>query len=225
MRRKPSPAVDREADLARFAWWISFFATLTLVVTLGLAHSAQARTVPAAAAVLPATAAAPSADDEDLEDEAESSEDEDFEGYECEEEIEECEDESGESPGDDPEAPAECVLTSAKAAVSAAGNHDRVRLQVHYKATAPTTVTVDYGLHGSKGSLFLGSEKKHFGRQGVLRLSRNLTEPQMAKVMAAKGFTVRLRVPEAPRYCASLFDRQLDLRQATPSGLSWQQSE
>jgi hypothetical protein len=214
----------READLARFAWWISFFATLTLVVTLGVAHSAQARTVPAAATI-PA-AAAPSADDEDFEDEAESSEDEDFEGYDCDEEIEECEeDESDEGSEDGPEAPVECILTSARAAVFAAANHDRVRLQVNYKTTAPTAVTVDYGLHGGKGSLFLGSERKRFGKQGVLRLSRNLTEPQMAKVTAAKGFTVRLRVPEAPRYCASLFDRQLDVRQTTPSGLAWLQSE
>jgi hypothetical protein len=224
MRRKPSPTADHEADLARFAWWISFFVTLTLVVTLGLAHSAQAQTAPAA--ILPATAAALPADDEDFEGEAESSEDEGFEGYECDEEIEECEeDESGDGPGGGPEAPAECVLTSVKAAVFAAGNRDRVRLQIHYKTTAPTAVIVDYGLHGSKGALFLGSERKRFGKKGVLRLSRNLTEPQMAKVLAAKGFTVRLRVPEAPRYCASLFERQVDVRQATPSGLAWQQSE
>jgi hypothetical protein len=46
----------------------------------------------------------------------------------------------------------------------------------------------------------------------------------MAKAMAAKGFTVRLRVPAAPHYCQALFDRRLDLRQATPTGLTWQQS-
>jgi hypothetical protein len=224
MRRKPSPTADHEADLASFAWGISFFVTLTLVVALGLAHSAQARTVPAAAAILPATAAVLPADDEDFEDE--SSEDEGFEGYECDEEIEECEeDESGDEPGDGPEAPAECVLSSAQATAFAAANHDRVRLQIRYTATAPTAVTVDYGLHGRKGALFLGSEKKRLGRKGVLRLTKNLTEPQMAKAMAAKEFTIRLRVPEVPRYCASLFERQLDLRQAIPSGLAWEQSE
>ncbi len=71
MRRKPSPTADHETDLARFAWWVSFFVTLTSVVTLGLAHSAQARTVPAA--LLPASAAVlPAVDGEDFEDEAES---------------------------------------------------------------------------------------------------------------------------------------------------------
>ena len=32
--------------------------------------------------------------------------------------------------------------------------------------------------------------------------------------MAAKGFTVQLRVPAAPGYCKSFFDHQLDARQA-----------
>jgi hypothetical protein len=222
MRRKPSPTADHEADLARFAWGISFFVTLALVVALGLAHSAQARTVPAAVA----TAAVLPADDEYFEDEAESSEDEGFEAYECDEEIEECDEvDPDEDPGDGPEAPAECVLSSAQATAFAAANHDRIRLQISYKATVPTAVTVDYGLHGSKGALFLGSEKRRVGKKGVLRLTKNLTEPQMAKALAAKEFTVRLRVPEAPRYCASLFDRELDVRQAIPSGLAWEQSE
>jgi hypothetical protein len=46
----------------------------------------------------------------------------------------------------------------------------------------------------------------------------------MTKVTAAKGFSVRLRVATAPRYCQSLFDRQLDVRQATPSGFSWHEA-
>ena len=41
----------------------------------------------------------------------------------------------------------------------------------------------------------------------------------MAKALAAKGFTVRLRVPAAPGYCHAFFDRQLDVRRATPTGL------
>ena len=97
-----------------------------------------------------------------------------------------------------------------------------VRLQVRYTTSSPTTVAVAYGLHGGKGSLYLGDDKKHFGKRGVLRLSRHLSDAQMAKVMAAKGFTVRLRAPAAPGYCQEFFDYQLDLRRATPSGLAWQ---
>lgn len=217
MRRKPSTAASDDAAAVRFAWWAAFFATLTLIVALSLAKSTQALTVPAAGS--PGTVAIP-APDEESEDEAEASEDEGYEAEECAgEEEEDCEDES------DTEAPPECLLSNARATVFASANKDKVRLQVRYATSAPTTVAVDYGLHGSKGSLYLGGERKHFAKRGVLRLSKSLTEAQMAKVMAARGFTVRLRVAAAPGYCQAFFDRQLDIRRATPTGLAWQQSE
>ena len=86
-------------------------------------------------------------------------------------------------------------------------------------------MAIEYGLHGARGSLFLGKAKKRLGRKGVLRLNRGLTEDQMAKVMAAREFTVRLRVPAAPAWCGTYFDRHLDLRRATPRGLAWLSSE
>jgi len=215
MRRKHSAVGSDEAAAVRFAWWAAFFATLTLVAVLGLAKSAQALTVPAAGS--PRLVGAPPPDDE-FEDEAESSEDEGFEVEECETD-EECEDE-GLS-----EAPPECLLSSAEATVFAAAGKDQVRLQVRYRTAVPTNVSLDYGLHGGKGSLYLGGESKHFSSHGVLHLTRSLSEAQMAKVMAARNFTVRLRVPAAPGYCQAFFDHQLDIRRATPSGLSWQQSE
>ncbi len=216
MRRKPGTLLDHDAHVARVAWWAAFLATLALIAILGIARSAQAATVPAQAL---AVSSAP-AFDEDDESEAEASEDEDFEWDECGEE-EPCED----GDGDGAMAPSECLLLKADATVVAAGNQDLVRLALRYTTAAPTTVTVAYGLHGSKGSLYLGDEKKRFGKHGVLRLSKDLTEAQMAKVMAAKDFTVRMRVANAPGYCAPFFDRHLDIRQATPSGLAWQQSE
>ncbi len=220
MRRRATAVAADEAAAVRFAWWAAFFATLTLIAVLGIAKSAQALTVPPTSAPgIVATPAQPA--DEEFEDEAEASEDEGFEDENCGvEEDEECEDESG-----GPEAPQECLLTSAQATVAAAANHDRVRLRVRYATSVPTAASIDYGLHGSKGSLYLGGERKHLAEQGVLRLTRNLTEAQMAKVMAAKGFTVRLRVPAAPGYCKAFFDHQLNVRRATPSGLAWQQSE
>lgn len=218
MRRKLSTATDHDALLARFAWCVAFLATLTLVAALGLARSAQAFTVPATAPVANA-AMAPA--DEESEEEAEASEDEEFEANDCGEE-EECVDEEAD---DGTEAPAECLLSRADATVLVTANRDQVRLQIRYVTTSPTPVAVDYGLHGSKGSLFLGSERKRFGRHGVLRLTRDLTAEQMTKAMAAKDFTVRLRVAAAPGYCKAFFDRQLDVRRATPSGLSWEQAE
>jgi hypothetical protein len=183
---------------------------------LGIAKSAQALTVPPSGPV--GIVAAPAPADEESEDEAEASEDEDFELEECEED-EECEDEDG------LEAPQECLLSTVEATVLATANQDKVRLQVRYTTTSPTAVAIDYGLHGTKGSLYLGGEKKQFARKGVLHLTEHLSEDQMTKVMAAKGFTVRLRVPAAPSYCKAFFDRQLDIKRATPTGLAWQQSE
>jgi len=211
MRRRVTAASD-EATAIRFAWWTAFFATLTLIAVLGIAKSAQALTVPFAGP--PGIVAAPAPPpDEESEDEAEASEDEDFEFEECEED-EECED-------TDLDAPQECLLSSTEATVFATANKDKVRLQVRYTTTSPTAVAIAYGLHGAKGSLYLGGGKKQFAREGVL----SLTEDQMAKVMAAKDFTVRFRVPAAPDYCKAFFDHQLDIKRATPSGLAWQQSE
>ena len=205
MRRKPGTLVDHEVQLARLAWWAAFLATLALVAVLGIARSAQAATFPAQSLAL----TNPTAFDE--EDEAGASEDEGFEWDECGEE-EECEDEDG----DGAMAPSECLLLKADATVFAAGNQDLVRLQLRYDTAAPTNVSVAYGLHGSKGSLYLGNEKKHFGKHGVLRLSKDLTEAQMTKVMAAKDFTVRMRVADAPGYCAPFFDRHLDIPPGDP---------
>ncbi|HEU4393618.1 MAG TPA: hypothetical protein VFR04_08295 [Solirubrobacterales bacterium] len=219
MRRKPIAAAGDGTHAVRLAWCISFLVTLALIALLGLAKSAQAVSLPELDVPGPSALATPP-DEAEEEGEAEASEDEEIEADECEEEEEgECEEE------DSFEAPPECLLSSAEATVFASGNSDKVRLQVRYAATSPTTVAVEYGLHGSRGSLFLGSEKKRFGRKGVLRLNQSLTEAQMVKVMAAKGFAVRIRVPAAPGWCKPYFDHQLDVRRATPRGLTWLQSE
>ena len=47
----------------------------------------------------------------------------------------------------------------------------------------------------------------------------------MEKVWAARDFSVRLRVLDAPRWCGSYFDRHLDVRRATRRGLTWLPSE
>jgi hypothetical protein len=215
MRRKPDLLGEHEDHALRFAWGVAFIATLALVAILGLARSAQALGPPA---TVPATAvAAPVAGDED-EVEEEAGEDEDGDFLECDD-AEECEEDEG-----NPEAPPECLLNRAEATVFAAANRDRVRLQLRYTTTSPTSVTFDYGLHGSRGSLFLGSQRKQLGSSGVLRLETSLNEEQMKKVLAARAFVVRLRVPAAPRYYQSLFERQLDLRRALPGGLAWEQS-
>lgn len=194
---------------------------LVLLALLCLAPSARALTAPGPVGfTLPDVLASP--DEEEEEGEAAASEEEEIEAEEecVEEEPGECEEDlSG------PEAPTECLLATVQPTAFASGNSDKVRLQIRYTTTSPTAVKVDYGLHGGKGSLFLGSERKRFAKQGVLRLSRKLTENQMAKALAARDFTVRLRVLAAPRWCGSYFERHLTVRRATPRGLTWLQAE
>jgi hypothetical protein len=220
MRRKPSIAGE-EAHAARVARLTSFLATIALIAILGLARSAQASTAPGPppAGVVPAPALA---FDEEEGDEAEAGEDEGLEGEECE--GGEAAGEGCESEADaDAEAPPECLLSDVEPTVSTSG--DSIRLRVRYAVASPAAVGVDYGLHGSRGSLYLGGEKRRVASDGVLQMSRRLNEIQLAKVLAARDFTVRLRVRGAPGYCQAFFERQLNVRRATPAGLAWSQSE
>jgi hypothetical protein len=213
-------SVDDSARAIRFAWLAAFVATLSLVGILALAKSAQALTVPAPsssgtpAATLP-IAAEPEAEDEEAEaaeasEECEAAEDDDEEG-----EVEECEEKAA------AEAPEECILSSAEATVSALGGHDKVRLEIRYTTTAPAQVAVEYGLHGSKGSLFMGQSRKRFGVRGVFRETESMSEAEMAKVAGARDFTVQLFAVHAPRHCRHFFDRDLTVRRAVPGGLTW----
>lgn len=195
---------------------------LVLLALLFLAPAARALALPGPIGlVVPDALAAPGEE----EGEAAASEEEEIEAFEEEEECEE--EEPGECEEDEgaPEAPVECLLTTVHPVAFASGNGERVRLQIRYTASSPTPVKVDYGLHGRKGSLFLGSERKRLARTGLLTLSRKLTGNQVEKVLAARDITVRLRVLGAQRWCGSYFDRHLTVRRATPRGLTWLQAE
>lgn len=196
---------------------------LVLLALLCSAPAAQALSLPGPAGLtLPEPLAATGEESE--EGEAVASEEEGLEAFEeeeCEEEEPgECEEGEG-----GPEAPSECLLSTVSPTAFASGASDKVRLQIRYTAASPSPVKVDYGLHGGKGSLFLGSVKKRFAKKGVLTLNRKLTEGQMEKALAARDFTVRIRVLAAPRWCGSYFDRHLTVRRATPRGVTWLQPE
>ena len=215
MREKSSAASADQTPATRLAWWSAFFATVALIAILSMARSAQALTLPVVGPLPNPAAAAP---DPEAEAESDEGEEEEFESEECEEEEEEgeeCEEEDGS------EAPSECLLSSASAKVSASTASDKLRLVVRYTTFSPASVAVYYFLRGSKGPLSLGGDRKHFARSGVFRQTETLSESQMAKVLAAKDFTVQLRPSKAPRYCHSLFDRHLTAKRAVAGGLSW----
>ncbi len=215
MKRRRGTANIEEAQLIRFAWCASFFATVALIAILGLARSAQAMTVPAGDPPAAATFALPEEDEESGGDEegefAECEAEEEFEEEECEAEAEE----------EDAEAPRECVLSSASATVTATTSSDRVRLAIRYSAYSPGSIQVLYWLRGAKGPLSLGSDRSHLGTHGVIRDVDTLSTAQMTKALAARNFTIQLRPAGVPHSCNRLLDRHLTVRHNTPGRLTW----
>jgi len=216
MKRRPLPPGHQGTPFTiRLAWWAAFLATLALVFAIAQAKSAaSAATLPAPVDAL--TGAIVSADDEESEEgeEEEWEYDEECETFgEGEEEEEFCEEIGGGEDG----TPPECLLSSAEATVSALPSRDTLRLQIRYTARSAAAVKVDFWLRGGKGPLNLGEDRKRFGKTGTFRASERLTEPQMAKVLAARNFTVELQAVNTPRYCHRYFDQKLTVKR----GLTW----
>ncbi|MGN6588385.1 MAG: hypothetical protein ACTHKT_13105 [Solirubrobacterales bacterium] len=171
---------------------------LLSLMLLAAAASAHALTLPAPAQVPPFAAAAA---DEEGEDESEAEEgDEAEEANACESEDEEAEERCEEEQAETEEAE-ECVLEDGDASFVIAPDSGEVRLTVHYKAFAPTPVTVDASLHGGKGKLHLGSDHTRFHHSGVFHDTFALGAKQMAKALAAREFEVDLHATGTPADC------------------------
>jgi hypothetical protein len=191
---QPTPPSTPWERLRSAFWVIIAIALLTAAIFMQPTASAAAATTP--------QAAAGSVEVEESEAEEAESEEEDEES-ESEEEDE------------------ECLLHSAEAQVTASVTHDVVGLTIHYTATTPTNVTVDYWLKGSKGSLHLRQTKKHFASQGVFRNSEHLSDRAMAKVRAAHAFVVQLDIPAAPAFCARYATQRLTVKHTTGNQATW----
>lgn len=152
-----------------------------------------------------------------------------FEETECEEVGEEFEDEEGnievcETQRRGALAPAECLLRTARARVFTDAERESIRLVVHYTSFSPAEGLVEYRLNGSKGALGLGESREHLETHGALRLSEKLGRLQMAKVRAAKRFTVDLEIPAAPGFCRRYDTRQLTVKRSVRGQSVWFQS-
>src|SRR5262249_12792606 len=132
--------------------------------------------------------------------------------------AEEC---GGSGPG---QAPPQCLLTSAVSTVSATKS-GRVRLLVRSTAVSPITVDIDYRLQGGKGSLTIPGGKERFGKGGIYRETTKLTASRLAKAMAAKSATLRLRPLGAPKYCHHFEETHLTVRHSSHGRLTWSEPE
>jgi hypothetical protein len=213
MRRKSVPLAARESHAIRFAWLVSFLATIALIALLGLARSAQAASgVPIVDPLLAATGVEPEDDEE-----AEAASEED-------EAIEECEVTDGEADCEEAkeeETDVSCLLREAEATVVVVPSKDVVRMSLRYATFHPAVVSVRFSLRGRRGRLAMGGESRRFGRRGVLREAEKLTETEMARAKAATEFDVQIHAVNTPRYCRERFERRLTSRRAAHGGLSW----
>ena len=170
---------------------------LLLLCALGTAATAQASLLPLADQIRPLVAEEEETEAEEAGDEAEEAQ---IEREICEEDPELCEEEEAE-PKDKGKKDDGCLLQSAKASLTANPGKQRLRLSVHYKTLQPTTVSVEASLQNSKGAIRLGTDHARFRRSGVYRDTYELTEKQMKKAAAARGFSVELHVVNAPTSC------------------------
>jgi hypothetical protein len=167
------------------------FAAITVAVAIALLAIAV---LPLAAPATPPAAVSAEAEIESTEEELEEEE------WLIELEAEEEEEEGFEGGTAGPTGlPPECVLRTAEPSVIAL--HSRLQLTLRYTSEAPTDVGIEYWLKGGKGSLQLDSAKRHLGRRGVLRMSRQLDQRALAKVQAAHTVLLRLDLPDAESHC------------------------
>lgn len=173
-----------------------------LLTTFGLAATAKALPLPPVAQPLPAPSLAAEENDEgDSFGPAEIEVDEvEVDEAEDEDEAEACDPEEDEDCETEEVGVDECPLGSARVKV-ATNSRGKVRLTVHYTASAPATVTLAYSLRGGKGNLQLGGARTQFQRAGVFHDSVRVSPKKLDKVLAARRFVVELHAVGAPGYC------------------------
>jgi hypothetical protein len=155
-----------------------------------------------------------SEDEEWEEEECEAGEE--FEGEEGELEVCGADGETGSLP------PEECLLRTARARLLVYDARERVRLVVRYTSFVPASVIVRYRLNGRRE---LGEARAHFSTRGLFRLSERLRRAEMARVRAARRFTVALEVPAAPRFCRRFGTRRLSIRRTARGQVVWFQAD
>jgi len=121
--------------------------------------------------------------------------------------------------------PKACVLRVARARVFAYTRRDQVRLVIHYTSYKAAKVTVAYALKGSKGALAIGSATARFKKAGLFRLPVKLTPVEIAAVRAAKGFTVKFKIPSTPALCGRYYTKRLTIPQKVSGQTVWFQSD
>lgn len=211
MEGKAQNGTGESARVARVAWLVSFVVPMALIALLLAVEPSHASPAPLAAA---------SSLEEEAEAQAESEEEgevsEDQECLEAEAELaagelsreerdEYCEDEGDSAKGAMPE---ECPLRSFHPQAVAVGSQEKLKLTIGYTTHEPADATIEI----RNGSRVIDSSRRRLGRSGVIRLVEPLSDAEMDKVQAARRFTVRLHVTNAPDSCKRFETEQLTVK-------------
>jgi hypothetical protein len=199
----------------RLAWWVAFLLTIALLAAISLARSARADGIPAATGPgLPVVAPPPEGEEECEAGEPSCAEESGAE--ECGESgEEECEEGFAEAEG---EAPAECLLTTARPRVAVLADQRQLRLEVHYTVAAAADVIVSLRSSGGKGSVALGAHRRHLARSGAFHETAALSAAETERALAAREFTLRLRVLDVPWSCHRYDFRHLAVKRQGHGG-------
>lgn len=152
-----------------------------------------------------------------VEEEGEAEEGESEETEEDEEEGEE-----GESgPGLPKGVPDECLEYTVAARVVSSLSRQTVRLELRYDSGESGEASLSYMLKGNKGSLKLGTAKWHLSPWGHLERTAHISDRELAKLAAARSFTVRVDLPGTPSFCEIYSTRHLTSRHRTGEQTIW----
>jgi hypothetical protein len=121
--------------------------------------------------------------------------------------------------------PRQCVLRVARARVFVFSRRSKARLVIHYTSYEPARVTVAYALAGKRGKVTLGSASARFRKAGVFRLPVGLKAAQLAKLRAARSFTVRFKIPGVPGSCGRYYAKRLTIPKRISGQTVWFQSD
>jgi hypothetical protein len=112
-------------------------------------------------------------------------------------------------PGTIAQKPSSCKLRISRARIFLFSRHPRMRLVARYRSSDPADVNIDYVAVNNGNKVPLGEVVKHFGKHGLFRLRKELTESQAESLRSTDRFIVHFKIPGEPGFCARQYTKHL----------------
>jgi hypothetical protein len=112
-------------------------------------------------------------------------------------------------PGTIAQKPSSCKLRISRARIFLFARHPRMRLVARYRSSEPADVNIDYVAVKNGHKVPLGEVVKHFGKHGLFRLRKELTESDAESLRSTDRFIVHFKIPGEPGFCARQYTKNL----------------